>query len=151
MDTEAVLQRAGEVCAEHGGKLTIKRRQVLAGLIESNKALSAYDLANKCKDAFGVTLFPMSIYRILEFLQTVGLVHRLKTTNKFIACAHIACDHAHDTPQFLICKECNRVEEVGITNSLSEGLTATLDALGFRLMSDQVELECVCNNCTTTA
>ena len=114
MKSEAVLQRAAQVCADRGGKLTTKRRQVLAGLLASDKALSAYDLADKCKEAFGVTLFPMSIYRILEFLETVGLVHRLKTTNKFIACAHIACDHAHDTPQFLICRECNRVEEVGI-------------------------------------
>lgn len=151
MKSEAVLERAAQVCADRGGKLTTKRRQVLAGLLASDKALSAYDLADKCKEAFGVTLFPMSIYRILEFLETVGLVHRLKTTNKFIACAHIACDHAHDTPQFLICRECNRVEEVGIANSLSEGLAKTLDALGFRLMNDQVELECVCHNCSATA
>ncbi len=151
MDTEAVLQGAAQVCAERGGKLTIKRRQVLASLIASDKAMSAYDLADKCKDAYGVRLFPMSIYRILEFLQTVGLVHQLKTTNKFIACAHIPCDHADNTLQFLICKECNRVEEVGITNSLSEGLAKTLDSLGFRLMNDQVELECVCYNCSATA
>lgn len=151
MNTEAVLQHAAEICAEQGGKLTVKRRQVLASLINSDTALSAYELADQYKDTFGVALFPMSIYRILEFLQTVGLVHRLKTTNKFIACAHITCGHAHDTPQFLICKACNRVEEVGITNALSEGLATTLDSLGFRLMNDQVELECVCNNCSTPA
>lgn len=151
MDTEVVLKRAAQLCAEQGGKLTVKRGQVLAGLIKSDRALSAYELADQCSDAFGTTLFPMSVYRILEFLQTVGLVHRLKTTNKFIACAHITCNHRHDTPQFLVCKACDRVEEVGIANPLSDAFATTLDSLGFRLMNNQVELECLCNDCSVPA
>ena len=151
MDTELILQRAAEHCVAQGEKLTLKRRQVLTCLIQLDKAMSAYELADNCKEAFGITLFPMSVYRILEFLQTVGLVHRLRTTNKFIACAHVDSDHSHDAAQFLVCKACDRVEEIGIANPLSEAFANKLETLGFQLMNKQVELECLCKDCTLTA
>ena len=56
----------------------------------------------------------MSVYRILDFLEENGLIHRLNTTKKYIACSHIACEHPHEAPQFLICKSCSKVEEVSI-------------------------------------
>ena len=151
MDTELILQRAAEHCVAQGEKLTLKRRQVLTCLIQLDKAMSAYELADNCKEAFGITLFPMSVYRILEFLQTVGLVHRLRTTNKFIACTHIDSDSTHEAPQFLVCKACDRVEEVGIENPLSEVFANRLETLGFRLTSKQMELECLCKDCAISA
>ena len=151
MDIERILKRASEHCVEQGENLTLKRRQVLTSLVKSHKAMSAYELAEECRNIFGITLFPMSVYRILEFLQTVGLVHRLRTTNKFIACTHIDSDSTHKAPQFLVCKACDRVEEVGIENPLSEVFANRLETLGFRLTSKQMELECLCKDCAISA
>ena len=73
------------------------------GLLESDKALSAYELTEFCRDRLGFDLLPMSVYRILEFLEGEHLAHRLNLANKYVACSHITCEHEHDVPQFLIC------------------------------------------------
>ena len=34
--------------------------------------------------------------------------------NKYVACAHIASDHGHASPQFLICNDCDLVKEISV-------------------------------------
>ena len=146
--TRVVLEHAEQHCWARGSKLTEKRRQVLAGLLESERALSAYELLDFCRDNLGVELLPMSVYRILEFLEGEDLVHRLNLTNKYVACSHISCDHEHEVPQFLICKTCHRVKEVGIPRPLISSIARTIETAGFQLASSQIELDCVCDQCT---
>ena len=100
---DSIVQQAEQHCKARGARLTTKRKQVLAGLIQSNKALSAYELIDFCKKHYGESIPAMSVYRILEFLKDEHLVHKLNLANKYVACAYISCDHAHGIPQFLIC------------------------------------------------
>ncbi|MEM7256231.1 MAG: transcriptional repressor [Pseudomonadota bacterium] len=95
---QQVLARAEAQCLQNGSKLTKKRKAVLRGLLESNRALSAYELADYCKEQLGESMPPMSVYRILEFLEAEQLVHKLKLANRFVACVHITCDHKHAVP-----------------------------------------------------
>ncbi len=118
------------------------------GLLESDKALSAYELTEFCRDRLGFDLLPMSVYRILEFLEGEHLAHRLNLANKYVACSHITCDHEHDVPQFLICKECFHVEEVGLKRTFINTLEKAIDEAGFHLASHQIELDCVCDECS---
>ena len=39
----------------------------------------------------------------------------LNLANKYVACSHITCEHEHEVPQFLICGQCQRVEEISIS------------------------------------
>ena len=144
-----VLDRAEHHCAERGNKLTEKRRHVLAGLLDSNKALSAYELAALCRTKRGVDLLPNSVYRILEFLEGENLVHHLKLANKYVACSHIVCDHEHEAPQFLICKICNQVKEVAISRATIRSIAKMIESVDFRLASSQLELDCLCAACAT--
>ena len=146
--TLEVLERAERQCAEHGSRLTEKRRQVLTGLLESQKALSAYELAAFCSQELKINLLPMSVYRILEFLEGEDLVHHLKLANKYVACSHITCDHAHETPQFLICKACNQVKEVAISRATIRSIAKVVEAADYRLDNSQLELDCLCRTCT---
>jgi Fur family zinc uptake transcriptional regulator len=41
---DRIIGHAEDHCKAHGARLTVKRKQVLAGLIQSEKALSAYEL-----------------------------------------------------------------------------------------------------------
>ena len=145
-----ILGHAERQCDLHGTRLTSKRRQVLVGLLESKKALSAYELADYCRDELGQRIPAMSVYRILEFLEGENLVHRLNLAKKYVVCSHIACDHKHETPQFLICKKCARVEEVTVKRSLITALGKTVDAAGYHLSSHQLELDCLCDACHRT-
>ncbi len=146
--TTTVLQRAEEICRSRGARLTDKRRQVLTGLLDSQKALSAYELTDYCRDELGYQLPAMSVYRILDFLESEDLVHRLNLAKKYVACSHIACDHEHELSQFLICKECYRVQEISINKSVMDSLNQSVDVVGFSLSSQQLEFDCLCGDCS---
>lgn len=148
-NTQSVLSHADEYCQTHGIRLTPKRRQVLFVLVNVQKAVSAYDVIDEVKREFSSILQPMSAYRILDFLTENQLIHKLSTANKFIACAHITCNHAHEVPQFLICGNCHKVSEINIDKSLMSILKENIDKKGFKLVSPQLEMSCVCNDCAT--
>ena len=144
---ELVMNRAEERCRSRGIRMTTKRKQVLHGLVKAKKALSAYDLIDEIKRNFDNALQPMSVYRILEFLSENQLIHKLSTTSKYIACSHITCDHIHEIPQFLICGNCHRVSEISIDKALITNLQENIRLKGYRLISPQLEMNCLCDDC----
>ena len=146
---KAIIQHAEQHCATQGARLTEKRKQILTGLIQSNKALSAYELIDFCKEQYGISIPAMSVYRILEFLEDQGLVHRLNLANKYVACVHISCDHNHAPPQFLICSNCSKVKEVSIEPAIIAELQAISQQAEFKLISPQLEMNCLCEACLT--
>jgi len=144
---ESIIQHAEKHCDLRGSRLTQKRKKVLTGLVKSNKALSAYELIDFCKQEYGESLPAMSVYRILDFLESELLVHKLNLANKYVACMHISCDHAHAVPQFLICKSCSIVKEITVEESTITDLGNTVKGAGYQLLSPQIELNCLCDNC----
>jgi Fur family zinc uptake transcriptional regulator len=90
----------------------------------------------------------MSVYRILDFLENEDLVHRLNLAKKYVACSHITCKHAHQVPQFLICKRCSKVKEIGIDAALVQSLKNHIDEAGYSLASQQLEFDCLCADCS---
>lgn len=146
---DSVLSHAEEYCQNNRIRLTPKRKQVLYALVKAEKALSAYELIEELKRKFNNVLQPMSIYRILDFLTANQLIHRLSTANKFIACSHITCNHAHEAPQFLICGSCHKVTEINIDKSLMSTLRENIQKEGFKLVSPQLELSCMCDDCAS--
>lgn len=141
------LNHAEEACTASGKRLTDKRKMVLTGLLQSKKPLSAYELVDFCRDKFDENLPAMSVYRILDFLQQENLAHKLHLANKYVACSHISCDHAHEVPQFLICDECGIAKEIGIKKDIIESLEKNVSKAGFQLQSPQLELHCLCQRC----
>ena len=146
-----IIEHAEQQCREHGSRLTQKRKQVLSGLLQSEKALSAYELMDYCKTQFGDNIPAMSVYRILNFLEGEHLVHKLNLANKYVACSHITCDHAHEVPQFLICRQCQRVKEINISKSTIIELNQNVEDAGFHLISPQLETNCLCESCFSSA
>lgn len=146
-----ILQHAENSCRSNGARLTEKRKRVLTGLLKSGKALSAYELIDHIKTEFGESPPAMSVYRILDFLQSENLVHKLHVANKYVACSHISCDHAHEVPQFLICDYCGNVEEISIKKSLIDSLKQNVEDAGYILKSQQLELHCLCQHCADNA
>ena len=147
------LLRAAEVsCAENGARLTQRRRQVLSELMQSSSPLSAYEVLDLCNRSTTSAMPAMSVYRILDFLEQQLLVHRLSTSNKYVSCAHIACDHKHfQATHFLLCEGCSSVEEVDATEEASEALEQMAKTVGFKLTTQQFELSGVCTTCQNSA
>jgi len=141
------VEYAERKCNENGVRLTVKRKLVLSGLLISDKAMSAYELVDLCKAEFNEVIPAMSVYRILDFLQVQQLAHRLHLANKYVACTHIGCDHKHEVSQFLICGSCQRVKEISLGKLSEEELRQDVESAGFQLVSPQLEITCVCDDC----
>lgn len=142
-----ILDHAEASCRASGARLTEKRKRILSGLLGSNKARSAYELIDYMHKEFDESLPPTTVYRILDFLISENLVHKLHLANKYIACSHISCDHAHEVPQFLICNQCGNVKEIGIQKPLIRTLERNVEEVGYFLQSPQLELHCLCGDC----
>lgn len=136
-----------KICQQKGISLTQKRHNIFDVVLSSVIPLSAYDITDIYKNMFGSSMPTMSIYRILEFLTGSGLVHKLESTNKYIACSHLQCDHEHTSAQFLICNTCSEVEEVALTQELHNQIEVGAEQKGFKLEAMQFELHGTCNTC----
>ena len=147
---KTAIAHAEQQCLSNGTKLTKKRQAVLLGLLKSKQAMTAYELSDFCKQELDESMPTMSVYRILEFLESQQLVHKLKLANRFVACIHITCDHQHATPQFLICVKCYKVTEISIKESTIKALRKSVDSAGYTLVSPQIEMNCLCEVCAAT-
>ena len=146
-DLKEAIESADRKCYQRGKKLTRRRREVLMTLLQAKKAVSAYELVNLCNDSSHEPMPPMSVYRILEFLQAEQFVHKLETANKYIACKHIACEHEHKQPQFLICNDCHKVQELDTAIEALSSVEAAASMLNFKLHNPQLEVSGSCGLC----
>ena len=144
---EIKLKYVYSLCDQKKVKLTEKRQQVLYSLLKANIALSAYELLDCLKLDFDQDFAPMTVYRILKFLEEHSLVHKLQSTNKFVICAHISDCQVRKTPQFLICNSCQKVDEIFIEDELIDAVHSNIKATGFYISEPRFELNGICRNC----
>lgn len=140
-----VLERAEAICRMRGGRLTAQRRSVLTTLLTASRPLTAYELLDLIRPN-DAAITPASIYRSLDFLVDVGLVHRLDSTRSFVACDHP--DHPH-AGQFLICRECGTVVEAE-DKRIDRAAEDLGERHGFTLEHRSVELTGLCCTCRST-
>ncbi|MFO1106571.1 MAG: transcriptional repressor [Amaricoccus sp.] len=129
-------------CAARRLRLTPARAFVLETLLESHRALTAYELLERLAAA-GHGSQPPVVYRALDFLLAHGFAHRIERLGAFVGCTHGGSAHA---AAFLVCRLCRTVAETELPNSLS-GLAAEAAAGGFEVESMVVEAEGLCARC----
>jgi Fur family zinc uptake transcriptional regulator len=136
------VEKARDFCEGKGARFTHLREKVYALLLEQQGAVGAYELLDTLK-LTETNAKPATIYRTLDFLLEFGLIHRLESTNAFVACHHFGCNHP---VQFLICDQCGEVKEIQ-----SEGLKETLDkqaeSFGFSVVKQTIEAHGTCAAC----
>jgi Fur family zinc uptake transcriptional regulator len=140
------LSAAEARCTSEGLRFTPVRRKVLEILLHEHRALGAYAILDRLRDA-GFGSQPPVAYRALDFLVTNGLAHKIERLNAFIACAHPGEIHA---PAFMICRLCDAVAEAQSTPARG-ALGAAARATGFRIERTMVEAEGVCPACAEKA
>jgi Fur family zinc uptake transcriptional regulator len=147
LQLEKTISLATTRCKNSGKNFTEKRQQVLAILLQSQRPLSAYELTEQYNKVSDIPILAMSVYRILDFLESVDLVHRLKSENKFIACGHPKAGCKHSLSMFLICSSCNKVIEMNDVNNTVKALFNQLEFAGFSPKNSQLEIAGVCGRC----
>lgn len=124
-------------------KLTKNQKYVLSKLEISKVPLSAYSLLDELRDdGFRA---PLQVYRALDKLIEIGIVHRVETLNAFVACNHENCDNAQ-TIAFTICDSCGDVAELS-DNAVTLSLKKLASTQGFKAQKTTIELRGCCKAC----
>jgi Fur family zinc uptake transcriptional regulator len=138
---EEAMERAREAFESKGLKLTPLRQAVFREIAASHKAIGAYEVLDKLA-AGGDRLAPISVYRAIDALVAVGIVHRFESRN-----AYFACHAGHATRRLVLaCEICGRVAEVD-GGRVFAAIDRSAGSAGFTARSAVVEVWGLCANC----
>ncbi len=148
--TEALLDRADEVCRRRGANLTELRRRVLGLILDAAAPTGAYDLLDRLRQTRRGAA-PPTVYRALDFLLEQGLIHRVERLSAFVGCVAGCTAGPHDAEhthaaQFLICRACGRVIELQ-SQAVSSALARVAKQAGFSVGTATIEAEGMCSGC----
>ncbi|MEN7343692.1 MAG: Fur family transcriptional regulator [Pseudomonadota bacterium] len=130
-------------CKAANARLTPARLAAYTALVESDRPLSAYELIAVLEKRESRKIAPLTVYRHLDFLTNVGLVHRLESTQSYVPCNHPQDQHES---QYFLCSTCGAVDEVG-SRRLESLLSELAEKHGFSTTSAVVEMTGVCKRC----
>lgn len=123
--------------------LTRNQTLVLDALSAADGPLSAYTILDQLREK-GFRA-PLQVYRALDRLVELSMVHRLESINAFVACRSKGCE-AHQMIAFTICEQCNHVSELS-NKDLSGLLTDLAEKAAFDLRKTAIELRGICRKC----
>jgi Fur family zinc uptake transcriptional regulator len=136
------LAEAKRLCEQSGQRLTPVRQRVLELVLANHKPVGAYDLLPKLAEE-GFNSAPPTVYRALDFLLDLGLIHRISSLNAFIACNHPGKEHPSC---FFVCRECGKAQE--LDSSLMSSLAHQAEEeLGLKVEQQMTELMGLCPAC----
>jgi Fur family zinc uptake transcriptional regulator len=87
---------------------------------------------------------PITVYRALEFLIELGLVHRIESRNAYLACARRHASGA--VVAFLICERCGAVGEAP-AGAIMQTVSAAAKSMGFTPKMSVIEVTGRCAHC----
>ena len=162
-DVTERLMAAKEQCRLNGARFTPLRQQIYQLVLAANKPIGAYDLitqlqqmrlsepnnnddsieALSSKKQAPKNVAPPTVYRSLEFLLSEGLIHQLTSINAYVPCCHPRAQH---TAAFLICGQCQRVQECSSV-PVQEMMSFAEQDVGFIVERSVIELSGRCQAC----
>lgn len=123
--------------------LTKNQALVFRALETAEGPLSAYTILDALRGD-GLRA-PLQVYRALDKLLELGLVHRLESLNAFVACVHPHC-HASSMMAFAICERCGQVAEFS-DETVQQRLTGWARESGFQPSKTTIEIKGLCASC----
>jgi Fur family zinc uptake transcriptional regulator len=141
----AALANANSLCAEKNARMTVTRESVLRLLWQSHQPLGAYQLQDQLSRLLNKPVAPATIYRAVDFLMGLDLIHRIASLNAYIGCPFPNSEHSN---LFMICTDCGSVAEVA-HNTLNGLLQTICDKANFTLQSQSLELFGQCHQCSS--
>ncbi len=123
-------------------QLTDKQQLVYDHLQQLQCAQSAYDILNDLRTS-GFRA-PSQVYRVLNKLLELGLIHKVETLNAFVACEQ---EHSTGNSVFAICDDCGSVEELPPI-SFADQVRKCGDRRGFTSREFVIELKGRCSECS---
>ena len=117
--------------------------RVFEYLKNKNQPLSAYDILEGMRSK-GVAA-ATTIYRALDKLHSVGLIHRIESLNAWTVCCG---SHNDKTPVFEICNDCGYVKE-HLDQEFTNNINNLSKRTGFVPNNPVLEIHGRCGECAT--
>ncbi len=139
----AALTQARERCTKANARLTPIREAVLSLIWHSHKPMGAYQIVEQLPLITGKGIQAPSVYRAIDFLLELGLVHRITSLNAYIGCPFPGSEHSD---LFMICRSCGATAEVG-DEAINGMIAETIRKTGFVRETQSIELTGLCPAC----
>lgn len=136
------LEQAANVCQKQKLRFTPIRRRVFELVWDSHKPVVAYDILKKLRDE-KTNAEPPTVYRALDFLLTVGLVHKIESLSAYVGCEHTDKSHVS---QFLICTDCRQTIELN-DQLIQQTIEQQAAKTGFEIRNQIIEIKGMCPAC----
>jgi Fur family zinc uptake transcriptional regulator len=140
---KSALARAEQRCEQRTAQLTPLRRQVLELILRVHQPLGAYDLLEQLAQQTQKRIAPPTVYRALDFLVEMGLVHRIASLNAYLACSS---GDTHGEAVFFICRDCRNAMEIN-SEAIASAIADTARRADFRAERQTVEVLGICPRC----
>ena len=127
--------------ADSKTKLTKNQALVLDVLTKASQPLGAYAILAELR-SYGFKA-PLTVYRALDQLAGMGLVHKLESLNSWTSCCG---DHQANPPVFEICNDCGNVTE-HFDKELLKNLSNVSERSGFMPDRSIIEIHGRCDDC----
>lgn len=137
------LAEAEQICLEQGQRFTTIRRTVLKLIWQQHKPIGAYQILEELQQQARTA--PPTVYRALDFLLNLGLIHRISSLNAFVGCAHPGASHEG---YFLICTSCRACAEFS-TASITREINRSASQCDFVVQNRLVEVMGLCPECSS--
>lgn len=121
----------------HGFRITMPRVQVIQALGDTDVAMTPYDIHQKILNKGG-RIDVVSVYRILDTLTGIGLVHRIGAADGYFP-SRISGPNQRDAAHF-VDVETGHVVEVEFPKPCKEYFVAESISRGFELRAVKVEV-----------
>lgn len=120
-----------------------RNQSLVLDALRNDGPVSAYSLLDQLRE-HGFRA-PLQVYRALDKLIDLGMVHRLESINSFVACAKPhACEHG--LVAFAICSDCGQVDEF-VDEVVEDRLKGWAERTAFRLGRTTIEMRGTCATC----
>ena len=126
-------------------KLSKNQSLVIESLIHAGQPLGAYAILDALRDK-GFSA-PPQVYRALNQLLELGLIHRLESLNAYIACQLDTC-HSNDNKNtsFVICEGCGMVQELS-SSMVADAVAVLVNKCNFVPTKSAIEISGLCHKC----
>lgn len=146
-DIESQLHGCAEVLRRAGSRVTQPRMALLRCLLQAKTPLSPREILQDIqKDKTLAKVDQVSIYRNLEALSELGLVHQVSPSGAWIGCSHVDCQ----TPSHMLlrCSRCMTTQELDIPKEILDPLVEHLARKhSFSARQDLLQMDGVCGRC----
>ena len=135
-------EKALQALEGQGNRITNSRKLVLSAFDKSVKPLSAYQL-KELSDKAGHKIDVVTVYRIIEYLEKLGLIHKVHSNGGYVKCTLDDPDAIHS---FFECHRCGKVQE--FSGGDFDSFKGTVEkGYKFKIKNCALELKGYCQDC----